>query len=242
MLNRIFSTDSAKAAKAADYGYLNGIHYLAPHDLSGVNLCPKASAGCTALCLGWFSGQAAMVQNNRDNSVRKSRKDKARRFMRDRAGYMRDVVRSIELLVHKAHKMNVKLCVRMNGSSDIAWEGIRHNGLNLFETFPDVQFVDYTKIAARFNRPLPKNYHLTFSRSETNESECLALLARGINVAIVAAYDRPKRWNGFKTIDGDAHDLRQLDPRGRKGCVIWLSPKGRKAKKDKSGFVLREAA
>jgi hypothetical protein len=240
MLNRIFSTDSAKAAKAEAYGYLNGIHYLAPHDLSGTNLCPKASAGCLALCLGWHSGQAAMVTHgNAYNNVRQSRVDKARRFMSDRAGYMRDVVHAIELLIVKANKLDVELCIRMNGSSDIAWEGIRYNGLTLFETFPDVIFVDYTKLATRFNRKLPVNYHLTFSRSETNEKDCLALLARGVNVAVVADHVRPKRWHGYRTIDGDKHDLRMLDPRG---CVVWLSPKGRKAKRDKSGFVLRKDA
>ena len=34
MQNRIFSfDDNAKAAKAAAYGYLNAIHYLAPADV-----------------------------------------------------------------------------------------------------------------------------------------------------------------------------------------------------------------
>ena len=240
MLNRIFSTDSAKAIKAADYGYINGIHYLAPANLSGFNLCPHASAGCIALCLGWHSGQAGMVKLDSDiNSVRKSRNDKAVRFMRDRANYMRDVIRSIELLVAKAAKLGVKLCVRMNGSSDIAWEGVKVEGKNLFEIFPQVDFVDYTKNPLRFNRALPANYHLTFSRSETNESDCLALLARGVNVAVVFADAVPSLWNGFTVIDGDKHDLRQLDPRGAIGTVIGLLPKGRKAKKDTSGFVVR---
>ena len=39
MKNRIFSTDSAKAIKAQEFGYLNAIHYLAPSKLSGFNLC-----------------------------------------------------------------------------------------------------------------------------------------------------------------------------------------------------------
>jgi len=106
----------------------------------------------------------------------------------------------------------------------------------LFERFPDVAFVDYTKIASRFVRKLPANYHLTLSRSEVNEGECLEALARGINVAVVFA-DKPATWHGFECIDGDEHDLRQLDPRG--GFVIALSPKGSKAKRDMSGFVIR---
>jgi len=242
MQNRIFSVDSAKAVKAQSFGYLNGIHYMAPHRTAGAgNLCPHASAGCIALCLGLYSGQAAMVKDDSDlegNSVRKSRADKARRFMRERQAYLRDVVRSIELLVHRANQMDLKLCVRMNGSTDIAWESVRYNGLSVYDTFPDVDFVDYTKNPRRFDKALPANLHLTFSRSETNELECVALLDRGVNVAVVFE-SVPKRWHGFRVIDGDKHDLRQLDPRGRQGTVIGLLPKGLKAKRDTSGFVVR---
>jgi hypothetical protein len=225
-----------KAIKAQAFGYLNAIHYLAPADTSGINVCPKASSGCKALCLGWFSGQAGIGD---DNGTRRSRLDKTRRFMRDRKAYLADIVRQIERQQGIAARKGFKLCVRLNGSSDIAWEGIRLPcGRSLFERFPDVAFVDYTKIVSRFERRLPPNYHLTLSRSEMNETECLEALARGINVAVVFA-DKPATWHGFECIDGDAHDLRQLDPRGARGYVIALSPKGSKAKRDVSGFVVR---
>ena len=78
MQNRIFSTDSAKAIKAQEFGYLNAIHYLAPSKLSGFNLCSHASPGCIAICLGWESGQAGMVKHDADmNEARKSRIQKA---------------------------------------------------------------------------------------------------------------------------------------------------------------------
>jgi len=104
MQNRIFSVDSAKAIKAQGYGYLNAIHYMAPSNLAGVgNLCASATPSCIDLCLGWFSGQAGMVADDADiNSVRKSRIDKARRFMRARKAYMADVVKSIELTMRAA--------------------------------------------------------------------------------------------------------------------------------------------
>jgi hypothetical protein len=44
----------------------------------------------------------------------------------------------------------------------------------------------------------------------------------------------PEFWNGFKVINGDASDLRILDP---KNVVVGLTAKG-DAKKDKSGFVV----
>lgn len=248
MRNKIFSMDSPKAIKARKYGWLNAIHYMAPADTAGVgNLCPFLSQGCKGLCLGKYSGQASMVSDleNGMNSVRQSRADKARRFMRERAAYMVDVVASIEKAILVAAKAGQKLCVRMNGSTDISWESIKceRNGVvyrSLLEAFPDVQFVDYTKNPLRFNRPLPANYHLTFSRSETNENSAIDLLCAGVNVAVVFAGGLPRTWNGFHVVNGDKHDLRQLDPRG--GYVIGLSPKGNKAKKDQSGFVVRQAA
>jgi len=258
MQNAIFSMDSAKAIKAKEYGFLNCIHYLAPSTLSGVNLCSHASVGCINLCLGWESGQASMVKNDSDlNSVRKSRIQKSQRFMRSRAEYLLDFVRSTDNAIARAAKAGLAVCLRPNGSSDIAFEGIRFTiernakgkairvtlggkeGKSIMDHYPMVPFVDYTKNPKRFDRALPANYHLTFSRSETNEAIALSLLARGVNVAVVFAGEIPATWNGFTVIDGDKHDLRHLDPRGEVGTVIGLAPKGRKAKRDTSGFVVR---
>lgn len=241
MKNRIFSMDSAKAIKARGYGYLNAIHYLAPVSLAGVgNICPHASPACAAACLGWTSGQAGMVKSDDViNSVRASRIEKTRRFMKDRTAYLRDVFRSINLAHKKANAADLRLCVRLNGSSDIAWEGVRLEGMSLFEWFNTIQFVDYTKSKRRAlmhaQGLLPRNYHLTFSRSETNEADCLDVLRAGGTVAVVFE-TKPDTWHGFPVIDGDKHDLRHLDPRG---VAVGLSPKGRKAKRDTSGFVVR---
>ena len=48
-------------------------------------------------------------------------------------------------------------------------------------------------------------------------------------------------YRGFTVIDGDQHDLRHLDASGgeRKSLIVALSPKGNKAKRDASGFVVR---
>lgn len=244
MQNRIFSFDSPKAIKSLTYGWLNAIHYMAPARLAGVgNLCPDASDGCKALCLGWTSGQAGMVARDDDmNSVRQSRVDKARRFMRDRPAYMRDVVRSIELGRAKADAMGLRLAVRMNGSTDIAWEGIAcvRDGRpyrNLMAAFPDVQFVDYTKSARRFERALPENYSLTLSRHESNDDAVIRLVKEKRGNAAVVFERLPTHWRGLPVIDGDKHDLRHLDPLG---VIVGLTPKGRKAKRDTSGFVVRD--
>jgi hypothetical protein len=259
---RFFSVDSHKAIKAQSYGWLNGINYMAPHKAGGkFNLCSHASAGCIALCLGLWSGQAAMISaDTGTNSVRDSRVRKAQYFMTQRNAYMIEMLRHIAKLYRYAKRNKFKLAIRPNGSTDIAYEGIRVmvtfdlareltaitgreilvGAHTIFSCFPWIQFVDYTKNPKRFDRALPANYSLTFSRSETNDSDSIALLNRGINVAVVFAKALPKHWNGFQVINGDKHDLRHLDPQG--GKVVGLLPKGSKAKRDSSGFVVRLAA
>lgn len=48
----------AKTVKGNEYGYLTGILYLAPANLSGYEVCPKASDGCKAGCL-FYAGFGA---------------------------------------------------------------------------------------------------------------------------------------------------------------------------------------
>ena len=247
--SRFLSIDSPKAIKAQGYGYINAINYMAPAATAGVgNLCPHASPGCLALCLGWYSGQAAMLANHEletgSNATRLSRQRKAQLFMRDRPEFMRQLVRAIEAAQRRAQRSGLKLCVRLNGATDIAWEAVAPV---LFVAFPWVQFVDYTKSVKRALRSVtdrrwPSNYHLTFSRSETNEDDCKRVLEAGGNVAVVFRGDKPTLFMGAPVIDGDAHDLRHLDPRAGKisegGVIIGLTPKGRKARTDVSGFVV----
>jgi hypothetical protein len=236
-----FSVDSAKAIKAQGFGYLNAINYMAPASTAGVgNLCPHASAGCLALCLGWHSGQASMVDKaTNTNAVRESRKDKARLFMSDRKAFMVEMIAGVERAERAAKRQGLKLCVRLNGATDINWPRA------IFDQFPHIQFVDYTKSLRKAldhaAGKLAPNYHVTFSRSETNEADCLKVLEAGGNVAVVSSRAMPASYLGHVVINGDEHDLRHLDNRtaARGACVVWLSPKGLKAKRDQSGMVLR---
>lgn len=252
---RFFSVDSAKAVKAREFGYLNGINYMAPANLAGAgNLCPHASPGCLALCLGWFSGQASMVANDSEiNSVRASRIAKARLFMSDRKAFFQLLTDGVCNVIRAAHREGLKPCLRLNGATDIAWEGVTRDirgadgrpYANIFAAFPKVQFVDYTKslkrALAHARGQFPANYHLTFSRSETNWGDCVQVLCAGGNVAVVSSLPMPALYRGFTCIDGDKSDLRHLDASGgeKRSLVVWLSPKGRKAARDTSGFVVR---
>ncbi|MCW2286874.1 hypothetical protein M2323_004687 [Rhodoblastus acidophilus] len=240
---KMFSMDNPKALKAKGYGYLNAIHYMAPYTLGGAgNLCPNATPGCVALCLGRNSGQAGMVAWPADmNSVRQSRVYKARMFMTNRKLYMEWLALGIESALRKAEREGLTLVVRLNGASDIAWEHMKNErGSTLFDIFPDVQFVDYTKSFKRMMRwcegAMPKNYHLTFSRTEDNEQYCEYVLALGGTVAAVFADGLPEEYMGYPVVDGDQHDLIHLQQRG---TIIGLKPKGKTAKADTTGFVIR---
>lgn len=222
----LLTTDNPKILKGEKIGYLSAVLHLAPNKVSGRNVCPMASKGCIASCL-FYSGRGAM-QRTQNARIRRTN-----RFFDDRDGFMADIVIDIVRLIQVAKHENKKLAIRLNGTSDIRWEVIPVNGYaNVMEMFPDIQFYDYTKIPNRRN--LPANYHLTFSLNEKNCNSAIDVLNSGGNVAAVFAGKLPKRWSGFKVIDGDKNDLRFLDP---SGVVIGLSPKGR-AKKDVSGFVI----
>ena len=245
--SKFFSTDSAKAIKADKFGYLNAINYMAQADTGSVGfkkyftLCPDASDGCKSLCLGKYSGQAAMVKDLEKgiNSVRASRIAKAQWFMSDRQAFMREMSGHVRAMSRKAKRENKKLAIRPNGSTDIAFEYIKgHNGQTLPQQFPDTQFVDYTKSMKRMLNPnRPSNYHLTFSLSEINMHEAIHVLANGHNVAVVFGHGLQDRYLGHRVIDGTEHDLRHLDP---SPVIVGLDPKGKKAKNDTSGFVVRD--
>lgn len=218
---------NAKTAKNGQFSeYLSAILHLAPFNLSGYQVCPAASKGCSMACLN-------TAGRGRFNNVQNARIKKTKLFFTDPVNFMAQLIKDIQALDKKAKKQNKKTVIRLNGTSDIAWENFEaKDGLNIFELFPHIQFYDYSKRPDRILNNDNSNYHLTFSRSEVNETIVKRILAKGFNAAIV--FNKlPEYWNGYKVIDGNTHDLRFLD---MTNCVVGLTPKG-KAKKDTTGFV-----
>lgn len=235
----LLSFNNSKTIKSLKKGIKTYIMYLSPHKANskGVNLCPKASAGCAKACL-FNSGGA------RFNKVQNARMNKTEYFLSDMGTYMTQLDKEITKLTAKEARIgDYDVAIRLNGTTDFRFENlIVRDGKNIFELHPTIQFYDYTKIGKRFNVVLPANYHLTFSRSEINHEEVVEVLNNGGNVAVVFE-EKPETYLGFPVIDGDENDLRFMD---EKNVVVGLTYKrasikgGGEINDDalKSGFVV----
>ena len=213
---------NAKIAKNPINSY---IMHLSPHKVNsyGKNVCGHASNGCASACLN-TAGRGAF------SNVSNARIKKTDYFFENKQEFL-------TTLSNELRKANNKpSAVRLNGTSDLDFiELLKLKlGVDVFTEMPNLKFYDYTKNIKRALKYLGTDYHLTFSRSETNDYECLEYLRAGGQVAVV--FDKlPDTWHGFKVIDGDDDDLRYLD---MGGVVIGLKAKG-KAKHDTSGFVVK---
>jgi len=219
---------NAKTSKNAIKTY---ILYLAPSNLSGINICPYASPGCILGCLN-TSGHGQF------NSVQLARLNKTLIFKEDRPKFYIQLANELLKIHDKAIKQNIDIAIRLNGTSDIDHLALieRYSGINFLDDFynRNLKFYDYTKNPKIVSKYLNTNYKITFSRSEINDSNVLDVLKNGGNVAIVFKNELPLTYKGYKVINGDESDLRYYD---EKNVIVGLKAKG-KAKKDLTGFVI----
>lgn len=206
----LLTTNNAKTIKGNGKGYITYILYMSPFKANskGINVCSHASAGCANSCLVG-SGMGGIYDNVKQGRIRKTEY-----FLQDRVAFLNQIKGEIERAIVKAANKDAIPVIRLNGTSDLSYENYKvFDGKNIFEVFPDIQFYDYTKNWTRFNKVLPANYHLTFSRSETNHDKAMELLNKGVNVAMVFT-KTPTEYAGYKVVDADNDDLRFLDPKG----------------------------
>jgi hypothetical protein len=260
---KLLTPGNPKTVKGEKKGFVTFILHLAPARLSGFQVCPMATTGCSAACLntagrgGMAKGEgrltvAEIESGQRTNTIQKARIRKTRQFFTNRETFMMQLEKDISRAITWTVARGLVPVFRLNGTSDIRWETVpvarKVRGkwkafANIMTAFPDVQFYDYTKIANRRN--IPSNYHLTFSLADGNDKAAAMALDAGMNVAAVfrsketvARYER----TGFTlaglpvpVINGDETDLRFLD-NATGGAIVALYAKGN-ARRDTSGFV-----
>lgn len=212
--------------------YISVILHLKPSK----TICPW-SADCLEPCLNTAGRGGMFKRGENTNNIQKARERKTELFLNHRADFMALLYNDITKAQKYANSLGLQLAVRLNGTSDIPWEGIafkvgafKYN--NIFESFPSVTFYDYSKGLKRKVDHI-KNYSLTYSRQYANHEQAMSLLKQGKNVAIV--FDKiPTTFRGYKVINGDLSDMRFKD---EQGVIVGLKAKG-KARKDFSGFVV----
>ena len=243
------SSTKIDASNDAGEGYLSYIQYLSPAngyndatDSRYPSLCPYATKGCTAACLGISAGRM------RFTSVQLAQINRTRLFHQSKKAYFIVLVDEILRAKRRAERDGLKLSIRLNGTSDILWEYMKFeiDGVtfyDIFQAFPDVMFYDYTKIPYKYRKDavdLP-NYSLTYSYTGEDVSieRANEYIDAGCSVSVVYTGDPssklkklfPKCWYW---VDGDVHDMRFFDPAG---SLVLLKAKG-DAVRDRSGFVV----
>lgn len=233
----VLTSNNAKTIKGEKYNIKTKILYLAPFDtaISGFNICPDSSSGCREDCL-YLAGRGQM------NSVQTARINKTKWLYYNSKSFTKVLLDDLQKLSIKAFNNHlIKYAVRLDGTSDISQRWFKYMSL-----YPLLQFYDYTKSYNKADKYLngltPDNYHLTFSRNENNNDDCLKLIERGINIAVVFRDSNfPKYFKfdnsnkKYEVLNGDDSDLRFLDK--GKGVIIGLKAKG-KMKHNHTGMVV----
>jgi hypothetical protein len=131
---------STKVIKGNKLGYRTAILYLAPANMSGVNVCPMAKlAACADACLN-TSGRGAMT------GVQMSRLRKTLFWLQYQQEAVALIKSEIRMFEARAKKQGWTLLVRLNGTSNLRFENY-----GIVQSYPNVQFYDYTKLANRKN-------------------------------------------------------------------------------------------
>lgn len=243
---KLLTVNNTKTEMGEAFGYLTAILHLMPERSAGipsrnriaasetnkatdggfVSLCSHASPGCIADCLR-YAGRLRMTPAI-DAAIWRTRL-----LVEKPATFFFQLWGELEKHMAKAEKRGLVPAFRPGGTHD-TWA----IELGTFRRFPQLQGYDYTKNPKRawqfLRGELPPNYHVTFSRSETNERQARKLLDAGCNVAVVFRRELPETFWNVPVINGTEHDLRFLDKRPR---IVGLLAKG-KAKRDESGFVV----
>lgn len=227
----LLTTGNPKIEKdAAARGYLNAALFLAPATMAGANLCPWSSPECVAGCLNTAGRGGIALDASGWNALQAARIRRTARMILDPDTFAADLTREIRAHARRAARHGLRPALRLNGTSDVAFH----------RTMPDVvaaaidagcTLYDYTK------RPKPDaaehGIDVTYSYPGGAGEAARRYLEAGHRVAVVFSTRKghalPDEWaapwgDTVPVIDGDAHDLRFMDPGG---VIVGLRAKGR---------------
>jgi hypothetical protein len=139
----LLTMGNPKTQKGLAFGYLTVVLHLAPHTLSGWNVCPWAD-GCQAGCLDTAGRGGIFRKGETTNGIREARIRRTRFFFEDRAAFLAQLDKELVAAAKKADRMGLKLAFRPNGTSDVSWESVAPETIALVGRLGGVVY-DYTK-------------------------------------------------------------------------------------------------
>lgn len=229
-LSYIASCDSSsKLVKGKKFEFATLGLYLSPAGKSGRNVCTFAGA-CKAPCLD-SSGHVLLEKRSGKSTIQVARllKTWLHEFREDlfNMAICHEIRKSAKLAKKKAQSF----CVRLNCTSDLDFSEI-------IESFPEIQFYDYTKDP---NRQSMDNYHLTYSWDSFSKGRLpfyRQALERGQKIAFPVVKDDLDRILALpSTLEMDSSDLRFLDGEGSYG-ILAIKETGNTAQGIRDGFML----
>ena len=202
-LPKILTVSQTKIDKSIKIGYLTAAVQLASSWISGYNTCSHATS-CAEFCITFTGrGEKHMLKKGR-HYVLEARIIRTLLLKEHPEEFFKQLNKELGAFLKKSKKLNLIPACRLNTTSDEQWEKPKTKWI--FFEYPEIMFYDYTKKPNRNVTDIP-NYHLVFSLSEDNED---IAFQQNKNVAIV--FDTtdqskmPKRYKGWKVVNGDKHD------------------------------------
>ena len=195
--------------------------------MPSLKFCPMSiKAGCFDLCL-------KSAGRGRFNNVVKARNNKSNFYNNDYDLFMILLKYELQLHIMNCKKNNVNPSARLNVLSDIPWEKT-----DIFNTFKEIYFYDYTKRANRIEACNSiENYKLMFSYS--GRDAYLNQVSKALDfsnpIAVVFRKTFPKFFLGRPVFNGDLSDI---DNSTKHGYIIALKAKGSLAKNSFNDFVV----
>jgi len=187
------------------------------------------AAGCMKDCLK-ESGLGGVYP-----SINKARQARTDYWHNSKITFLDQLCRELRNFSKLCAKQNVQGVVRLNVMSDISWEEY-----DVPQSFPELQFYDYTKKARRFHgQRQPDNYRLMFSYSGAKhyQSQVQSFLKSYSDAPMAVVFRNknfPSTFMGRPVINGDDSDWVNVNNRG---VVVGLVAKG-PAKTNTNGFVV----
>lgn len=194
-------------------------------------LCPmRWIAECADPCLR-FSGRGIF------DNVERARLAKTEYFHANRPEFIERLSHEIHNFKRTCIKKDVLPYVRLNVFSDVQWEK-KTNG-SFPQQFPDVEFLDYTKIAKRLDKT-PVNYDLMFSWSNAPKykEQVDAALKTTRPMSVVFYGPMPKEFLGREVIDGDQSDIYNVKQFNKIVGLKYKVAKGQDIDPTKSNFIV----